>query len=84
MKIRTPRDVRKWHWLKVLQFRARAQRHEGYAAEAIVPSAAANARRQARAYHRRANEHLSAVQALNDVPELQGSTAEQDCARDPA
>ena len=65
----TLRDVRLWHWRKVLNFRGVAARHEAYADqwEAAHPGKKCrHARCQARNATREANRHLGAVQALND------------------
>lgn len=61
---RTLRDLRLWHWRLVVSNRASARDME-----------AQGRQRQARALHGKADWHLSAVQALNDVV---SGTAEAD------
>lgn len=60
----TARELRVWHWRKVLAARRAAS---------VYP-------RQAAAHNRRGDWHLAAVQVLNDHPECEaaGTTAEQD------
>lgn len=64
-------ELRVWHWRKVLSFRSRGEKFDQRPDSRW-------ARSQAKAAHRRANWHLGAVQAMNDIPELRGTTAEQD------
>jgi hypothetical protein len=61
----TLRELRVWHWQLVLTERAAAEDKRA-------------SRHTAKRHHARANFHLGAVQALNDVPELRATTAEQD------
>jgi hypothetical protein len=73
----TLRELRVWHWERAVGYRKAANKydrdHEKHGSK--------YAQQQAKANHGRANFHIKAVQAMNDIPELQGSTAEQDCAR---
>lgn len=76
----TLREVRLWHWRKVLSYREVAQRHDTYADqwEREHPGKVCRFNRtKARNAHREANRHLGAVQALNDCFPM-GDTAEQD------
>lgn len=79
------RDVRMWHWHKVVSFRAKGRKHEARVeelkAQGVVATALRHDTSQARQAHGRADFHLKCVQAMNDIPSLQGSTAEQDYAR---
>lgn len=66
----TLRALRLHHWRKVLSYRATAQRHNTYADdwEAKNPGKVCRYNRgKGRAMNQRANWHLGAVQALNDV-----------------
>lgn len=79
----TLRELRLWHWRKVLAYRAAALTEEAAAAtwEAEHVGYACRYRRnRARNAHKRANWHLGAVQVLNDHFPL-GDTAEQDAAK---
>ena len=82
----TLRDVRLWHWRRVITCRARAHNFEALADlwEKQNPGKVSRYRRtQARAAHKEANNHLGAVQALNVCFPL-GDYAEQDAAREDA
>lgn len=85
MKPMTLHALRLWHWHKVQSLGATALSHDAYT-EAWEKQNAGHlcrsSRNKARDYHRNANFHLGAVQALNDV--LPGTTAEQDAAREAA
>lgn len=70
----TLRELREWHWMRAMAARKAARKYE-----AQPPSRYAT--NQANMNNGRANFHIRCVQALNDVPELQNTTAEQDCAR---
>jgi hypothetical protein len=77
----TLKELRIWHWQKLLQARLQQRKHEEKA-ETLRASAIYRQRVQAghsditaRSYQRTASLHLGAVQALNDS--LPG-TAEQD------
>lgn len=63
----TLRQLRIWHWMTVLE-----RRKLEFASKGVTKVK----------HNRIANFHLSAVQALNDVPELIGTTAEHDAAED--
>lgn len=78
------RELRMWHWCKVLSNRAQERNHEGRAAAYRasggdpnhVSALAKREDRKAEFYYKTANFHALAVQALNDaVP----GTAENDC-----
>lgn len=74
------RSLRLWHWRKVLALRSVAAAHEAHADqwEQMHPGRPCrHSRSRARSYHRQANFHIGAVQALNDVV---SGTAEQDAA----
>lgn len=82
-KVVTIRDLRMWHWRKVVTHRSNAERFEKHSRECLAAGThkkneLRHPDRQARINHRIANFHLKAVQALNDVPELRSTTAEQD------
>lgn len=65
----TLRELRLWHWNKVVAFRKKATEYEAHAEnwEAKYPSKkCCYARNKAKFNHARANWHLRAVQALND------------------
>jgi hypothetical protein len=68
----TLRELREWHWNKVLSFRTRAEDFERRNPTGKNRYSA----NQARAAHGRANWHLGAVQALNDCFPI-GDTAGQ-------
>lgn len=79
------REVRMWHWQRVMNYRATARKHmaqidlmekEGKGQKAIR-----NVASLARQANGRADFHLKCVQAMNDIPSLLGTTAEYDCAR---
>lgn len=78
------RQLRLWHWNKVVSYRDLAMRHDAYAAElekvSTLPALDRYNRSRARNAHKRANWHLGAVQALNDVVT---GTAERDAAGRP-
>ena len=74
----SPREVRLWHWRKVLGFRKVAREFEEDAKswEAVNPGKKARYfSSKARQNHGKADWHLSAVQSLNEVV---SGTAEQD------
>lgn len=68
-------ELRVWHWRRAMASRQRADSFEKHLEKKPDSRWCAS---QMRAAHRKANFHLRAVQALNDVPELRNSTAEQD------
>jgi hypothetical protein len=75
----TLRELRMWHWRKVLSARAVADRHREKAAGWPRPECRW-ARHMMKQHDRNADFHLSCVVALNDVV---SGTAEQDCKDDP-
>lgn len=80
------RELRVWHWRKVVMARAKERYHEQAAElwECAHPGRRASFdRNRATAAHGIANWHLSAVQVLNDHPDCAGTTAEQDAPRMP-
>lgn len=69
------RELRKWHWQQAMQNRGHAEWRE----RSGEYEATANQRSHTQVYHNKANFHIRAVQALNDV--VMG-TAERDIDRD--
>jgi hypothetical protein len=79
----TLRELRLWHWRKVMTHRANERRYEADAErwEAKWPGKkCSHSRRMARANKSKADWHLNAVIALNDHFPV-GDTAEHDAAR---
>jgi hypothetical protein len=71
----TPRELRLWHWHKVIWHRAKAN--------AIREKAGAWYRAKVKQYDCIADFHIKAVQILNDHPALLETTAEEDAATIP-
>lgn len=76
------REVRMWHWQRVLNYQAVARKHYAAAtaleAEGKSAKAVRNLHSLGKQSDNRADFHLRAVYALNEVPSLQGTTAEED------
>ena len=76
----TLREVRLWHWKKVISARKTAEKFDRDAEEwekRYLGKRSTYSRRMAVQNHSRANWHLKAVQVLNDLFPL-GDTAERD------
>jgi uridine kinase len=73
-----------WHWRESQDYRKRAReiRHaiENLKNADMHSVFIEGLRNNADTYDRLADSHIKAVQLLNDIPDLQGTTAEQDCA----
>lgn len=79
----TLRELRLWHWNKVLSYRERARKFEKDVEDwekVHVGFVCRHSRIQAKNAHREANRHLGAVQALNDCFPV-GDTVEGDASR---
>lgn len=80
MAIVTAKDLRMWHWRKVLTHRKAAEFHAKIFYAPNTGKVEGTYRwRMMRQNNKQADFHLSAVQILNDHPDLIGTTAEQDC-----
>jgi hypothetical protein len=72
----TLKELRMWHWKKVLSKRASAGFHETM--YKTSPAGVAFHKHRARQDCASANFHINAVQTLNDL--LPETTAEEDCS----
>ncbi len=67
----TLRKLRVWHWEQCLKYR-KASQDKSISTSKFLR------------YNKRANFHIGCVQSMNDIPELIGTTAEQDLDANPS